>query len=79
MKVRAVRTLAAVFFLLYAVALTWPGMLPFNRIRPFVLGLPFSMFWAAAWIVGGMLVLWIVHRVEGGSDADGPGRRDGGR
>lgn len=78
MKV-AVRTLAAVFFLLYAVALTWPGMLPANRIRPFVLGLPFSMFWAAAWIVGGMLVLWIVHRVEGGDDGHGSGGREGGR
>lgn len=62
--VRRVRILAAVFLLLFLVAVTWPGMLPFNRVRPLVLGLPFSMVWVALWLVLGILVLWLVDVVE---------------
>ena len=64
MSLRATRTLAVLFFLAYAVAVTWPGVLPFNRIRPLILGLPFIMVWVALWIVGGILVLWWLDRVE---------------
>jgi hypothetical protein len=63
-SLRATRALAVLFFLAYAVAVTWPGVLPFNRIRPLVFGLPFVMVWIALWIVGGVLVLWWVDRVE---------------
>lgn len=62
--VRAVRILAAVFLLLFLVAVTWPGMVPFNRVRPLVLGLPTSMAWVAFWVVLGCLVLWLVDVVE---------------
>lgn len=64
MSVRYARTLAFVFLAAYAVAVTWPGMVPFNRIRPLILGLPFSMVWIAIWIVAGCLVLWMLHSVE---------------
>lgn len=64
MSLRYARTVALVFLAAYAVAVTWPGMVPFNRIHPLVFGLPFSMVWIAIWIVAGCLVLWMLHRVE---------------
>ncbi len=39
-------------------------MIPFNRIRPLVLGLPFSFFWVVMWVVGSLLVLFALDRVE---------------
>jgi hypothetical protein len=65
MNVRWVRRGAALFFLLFVLAVTWPGMLPFNRIHPLILGLPFSMFWIALWVLCSFLVLLLVDRVEG--------------
>lgn len=62
--VRRVRIFAGVFLLLFLVAVTWPGMVPFNRVRPLVLGLPFSMAWVAFWLVLGIGVLWLVDAVE---------------
>ena len=54
-----------IFFILFAIAVTWPGMLPANRIYPLILGLPFSMFWIAFWVFCSFLVLLLVDRVEG--------------
>ena len=64
MRIRWARRGAAAFFLLFTVAVTWPGMLPFNRIRPWILGLPFSMAWIALWVVLSFLVLVGVDRAE---------------
>lgn len=64
MSVRTARILAGVFLALFLLAVTWPGMIPFNRIHPLVLGLPFSMAWVAGWVAAGCGVLWMVHRVE---------------
>ena len=64
MNVRLVRGLAALFFLLFVVAVTWPGMRPFNRTRPLVLGLPFSLFWIALWVFASFLVFLLVDRIE---------------
>lgn len=64
MRTRTGKLIFWSYLLLYTVALTWPGMLPFNRVRPFVLGLPFSLFWVALWVGGGVLVLWAVDRIE---------------
>jgi len=66
-NVRWVRRGAALFFLLFVLAVTWPGMLPFNRIHPLILGLPFSMFWIALWVFCSFLVLLLVDRVEAGA------------
>lgn len=63
-SVRWVRRGAAIFFLLFVLAVTWPGMLPVNRIHPLVLGLPFSMFWIALWVFCSFLVLLLVDWVE---------------
>lgn len=45
------------------VFLCFPGVLPFNRARPFVLGMPFIMAWVALWIVSAFVVFWYVDRV----------------
>lgn len=65
MNVRWARRGAAVFFVLFVLAVTWPGMLLFNRIHPLILGLPLSMFWIALWVFLSFLVLLTVDWVEG--------------
>lgn len=64
MTLRSARILAGVYFVLMLVFVTWPGLVPFARVQPLVLGLPFSMAWIAAWIAGSVVVLTLVHRVE---------------
>ena len=64
MRLGTARALAIGYFLAMAAAVTWPGLVPFSRIRPFLLGLPFSMAWIAAWVAGSVLVLWALERVE---------------
>lgn len=59
------RTLVIAFFLAYAVAVTFPGVVPFNRIFPLVLGLPFVLAWYAGWVVLGGVVLVLYHVAEG--------------
>jgi hypothetical protein len=61
MSGRGVRVLFVVFFIAYTVLLTYPGLLWFNRIRPFVFGLPFTMAWIALWIVLGFIVFLITN------------------
>ena len=64
MSLRTARLLAAGYMILMAVAVTWPGTVPFARIHPMVLGLPFSFFWPAAWVAGALPVLWGLDRLE---------------
>ena len=86
MSVRLVRGGAILFVLLFVIAVTWPGMVPFNRIEPLILGLPFSMAWIALWVALSFLVLLLVDRVEGearrasgpGSESHGPPRNSAG-
>lgn len=63
-SVRTARILTALYFLLYTLAVIWPGYLPFNRVEPRVLGIPFSMVWPTLWLIGGALVLFLLDRVE---------------
>jgi len=63
-SLRTARLLTGTYLVLMAVAVTWPGMVPFARIRPMVLGLPFGFFWVAAWIAVAVLVLYLLDRVE---------------
>ena len=64
MSLKAARAMATVYFLLTLYFVTWPGLVPFARIEPYVLGLPFSMAWIAAWIAGSVVVLFLLDRVE---------------
>lgn len=54
----------ALFFLAYAAAVTWPGAVPFNRIRPLVLGMPLVMAWVAGWLVLAFVALLVLDRAE---------------
>jgi hypothetical protein len=63
-SLRAARLLTGGYFLLMLVFTTWPGAVPFARIRPLVLGLPFSFAWVAGWILGAVFVLVALDRVE---------------
>lgn len=64
MRLRLVPALSVVYFLAMAFFLTYPGYVPFDRIRPFVFGLPFSLFWQVMWICGSVLVLTSVFLWE---------------
>ena len=64
MSLRTARTLAGTYFVLMLVFVTWPGLVPFARVRPLILGLPFSMAWIAAWIAGSVVVLYLLDGVE---------------
>jgi hypothetical protein len=66
-----VRGGVVLFFILFVVAVTWPGMLPFNRIEPLVLGLPFSMVWIALWVVLSFFALLLLDRAESRSRREG--------
>ena len=35
-----------------------------DRVRPWVLGLPFNLFWLSAWIVATSVCLFLAHRLE---------------
>lgn len=65
MNIRTVRGGVILFFIVFVIAVTWPGMLPFNRIEPLVLGLPFSMVWIALWVVLSFFALLILDLAEG--------------
>lgn len=64
MSRRTARGLATAYFVVMLLVVTWPGALPFARVRPLILGLPFSLAWVSAWILGSIAVLWGVDRVE---------------
>ncbi len=64
MSRRTARGLTAAYFVVMLLVVTWPGALPFARVRPLILGLPFSLAWVSAWILGSILVLWGLDRVE---------------
>ncbi len=59
---RAAVTLTFAYFVAMAVAVTFPGLEPFNSIRPFVFGIPFVFAWAISWIVGALVVLALLYR-----------------
>ena len=69
MRIRLIPTLAVCFYLAMVFFVTYPGYVPFNHIRPFVLGLPFSLFWQVLWITSSIFVLtgvfvWEKRRAE---------------
>ena len=75
MKRYLVPSLAIAFYVAMAIAVTYPGYVPFNTIRPFVLGMPFSLVWQVIWVSAAILVLGGVFiwekRIR--TRSDGPG------
>ena len=64
MSLRTARVLTSIYLVLALFFVTWPGLQPFARIEPLVLGLPFSMVWIAGWVAGSVLVLYGLDRIE---------------
>ncbi len=54
--------LAAVDFTTMAVAITFPGIRPFNTIQPYIFGIPFVFAWVLAWVGGSLIVFSILYR-----------------
>ncbi|HSU79809.1 MAG TPA: DUF3311 domain-containing protein [Candidatus Angelobacter sp.] len=40
------------------------GMFFANRTEPFVLGMPFIMFWTVLWVVLTSVIMWIVFKTD---------------
>ena len=41
------------------------GGIPFaNRVTPFVLGLPFILFWIVLWVALTSLIMWVIYRLD---------------
>ncbi len=72
MTARAAGRLTFGFLIVMTAAVTWPGVVYFNRIEPRIFGLPFNFAWVAAWIVLGFAILglleWTVTREEDAAD-----------
>lgn len=64
MKLSTARMLTGAYLIAAMISVTWPGMVPFARTEPLILGLPFSMAWIAGWIAGVVVVLTLLDRVE---------------
>lgn len=64
MSLKTARLLTGAYLLAALFFVTWPGLVPFARIEPLILGLPFSMAWIAGWIAGVVVVLTLLDRVE---------------
>ena len=76
MSLKTARALTVVYLALMTIFVTWPGLVPFARIEPFVLGLPFSMAWIAGWVAGSVVVLYLLDRVEQRHRSPAPPDRD---
>ncbi len=62
MTTRAARWLVFAYLAAYTIFLVYPGILPFNRSHPLVLGMPFVMVWVSSWVLLGVLVSWVLER-----------------
>jgi hypothetical protein len=62
MTLQRVRRCAIGFFVAYAIAVMYPGVVLLRGPRPFVLGMPLAMAWAAAWVVAAFFVLLLLDR-----------------
>jgi Protein of unknown function (DUF3311) len=41
------------------------GGIPFvNRVTPFVLGLPFILFWIVLWVVLTSVIMWVIYSTD---------------
>ena len=76
MSLKTARALTVAYLVLMTIFVTWPGFLPFARIEPLILGLPFSMAWIVGWVVGVVLVLYLLDRVEKRHRTEGQPQRD---
>ena len=64
LSIRAIRWLTFLYVVAFLLAMTWPGFLIFNHVKPLVLGLPFNLFCIALFIIVGMGVLFLLYHAE---------------
>ncbi|WP_441249488.1 DUF3311 domain-containing protein [Kitasatospora sp. McL0602] len=51
------------------------GIFFVNRVTPYVLGMPFILFWSVLWLVLTSAVMAVVYRLDPANrEPDGPGR-----
>ena len=55
--------IAILYFIAMAIALTFPGIIPFNTVRPFIFGIPFVFAWFLIWILGALCVFAFLDKV----------------
>ncbi|MEO1201638.1 MAG: hypothetical protein AAFX10_02945 [Pseudomonadota bacterium] len=67
---RLVRRLAVGLFLVYVLAVTWPGATLFRAPEPLVFGLPLSLAWPVAWILIGWATLMVLDYFENGDGGE---------
>jgi hypothetical protein len=51
------------------------GMFFANSVEPYVLGLPFAMFWVVMWVVLAAGIMAVVYRLDAGGGGCGEGGR----
>jgi hypothetical protein len=73
MSIRTLRRIVVGYIVAGAIALTWPGVLPFGGSSPRVLGLPFNLFWVAAWALLGFVVMAALERAVTRAEDDDTG------
>ena len=59
---RAAVVIAFTYFITMGIAVTFPGIRPFNTIEPFVFGIPFVFAWTLSWVAGSVLVFFLLYR-----------------
>ena len=64
------RRFAIGFFLIYLLAVIWPGSVLFSSAEPLVFGLPASMAWPIAWILVSWILLLLLDHFENKSQGD---------
>ena len=63
---KLIHVLAALPFLGILVGVTFA-----NRVEPFVLGMPFILFWIVAWVLLTSVIMAIVYRLDPTNREDG--------
>ena len=59
---RAAVVIAFAYFITMGIAVTFPGIRPFNTIEPLVFGIPFVFAWVLSWVAGSVLVFFLLYR-----------------
>ncbi len=59
---RAAVVIAFAYFIAMGIAVTFPGIVPFNTIEPRVFGIPFVFAWVLSWVAGSIPVFFLLYR-----------------
>lgn len=61
---RSSTVVGIVYFSLMVIAVTFPGVAPFNTIHPYVFGIPFTLLWDLMWVTGSLFVFYFLYRAH---------------